>query len=102
MCQEGTEALSGRTLELDVQRVFGQSGIAIAFGDLAREHRTYRTIGVGDRIVERYLVLFLDSQLGMADNIYIFDVVDRMDLSALLVNSLCLRLCGEVGQAAEV
>ena len=56
MCQERTEALSCRSLKLDVHRLVWQSGVAIFLGNHAAEHGTHRAVGVLDSKVEVHLL----------------------------------------------
>ena len=46
--EERSEALSGRAGELEANGVVGQSGGAVAAGDLAAEHRADRAVDVAD------------------------------------------------------
>ena len=47
--QEGRKALAGRTVELRMDGVVGQTGMGIAACDLAREHRAHGAVDVADR-----------------------------------------------------
>src|SRR5690242_12457499 len=47
--QPGAETLPGRALEGKPYAILGQAGMAVAFGDLAREHRPGGAIAIADR-----------------------------------------------------
>ena len=47
--EERAEALAGGALEADVDGVVGQAGVAVALGDLAREHGAGGAVDVADR-----------------------------------------------------
>ena len=49
MRQEGAEALAGGAGELDVDRVVGQALMAVALGDVARQHGADGAVDVADR-----------------------------------------------------
>jgi hypothetical protein len=46
--EPGAEALAGGALEADVDGVVGQAGMAVALGDLARQHRAGGAVDVAD------------------------------------------------------
>ena len=49
--QEGAEALARRALELDVDRLVAQAGVAVRLGDFARKHGAGGAIRIADRHV---------------------------------------------------
>ena len=48
MSQEGTQTLSGGTIEANMDRAIWQTGLSVAFGDLVTENRANGTVDVDD------------------------------------------------------
>ena len=76
MNEECTEALTGRTLELDVDRVVGQSFLTVFRSDESAEHGTHGTVGVADGVVEVDLFLLLDGVLCAGNDLLVEEIVD--------------------------
>ena len=98
--EEGTEALAGRALELDVDRVVGQAFFAILRGDESAEHGTYCAVGVADGIVEVDLFLLLDGVLCAGDDLLVQEIMDVVILQLGAVErrvaGLAMEQVGEV------
>ncbi len=50
--QERTETLTGRTFEFHVDGLFRQSFLPVFRGNHTRQHRAYRTVGIGDGVFQ--------------------------------------------------
>src|SRR5207247_1013274 len=53
--EEGAKALPRGAGETDVDRVLGQPLVAVALGDLVRQHRAYGAVDVADRRLDEHL-----------------------------------------------
>ena len=58
--KEAAEALAGSALELHDDGIVRQPGLAVALGDLARQHRTGGTVDIDDRLLDDDLLAALD------------------------------------------
>ncbi len=69
--EEATEALAGGAVELEMDRVFGQAGVAIFLGDFAREHRPDGAVDVLDRHFRGNFFPFFNRGLGDFDELVV-------------------------------
>ncbi len=69
MGKPGGKALSGRAGEIDAQLIGRQTGVAIASGDFAREHRTDGAVDVADREIEHQRFAVFDGGLCRLDQL---------------------------------
>ena len=82
--------------------MFRQSGVAVSFGNLAREHSAYRAVGVGYGIIQGNLLPVLDGRHSMQDNVLIFYMSGQMHLFRRMPDGICRRLCRDVQQFGEI
>src|SRR5208283_1611463 len=78
--EEGPEALAGRALELDVDRLVTKARMTVALGDLTREHGAGRPVRVADGEVEPDMLAALDGVRGFSDEAPVEDAVDLVVL----------------------
>src|SRR5690606_18354448 len=74
------EALSGRAGELHMDRVVGETRMAVAPGDLARQHGAGRAVRVADRQLDLHRLPVLDRILRLFDQGPVDDVVNLVVL----------------------
>ena len=86
MREPGAEALSGRALEAHPDGVLGQAGMAIALGDLARQHGAGGAVQVPDRQIELDRLLLLDRLAGKLDQLAIEHLVEAVVLPLGIVD----------------
>ena len=102
MRQERAERLAGRALHLHVDRVIGQTLVAITLGDFSREHRADRAVDVAHRLDERNTLAFLQRSLGLLDELVIQCTIQTVVLHIDLVARLAFLLGRLVEDAREV
>ena len=83
--EEGAEALPGRAREAHMDGVVGQALVAVALGDVAREHRADRAVDVADRRLDRHLLAALERRLRELDQA----VVERLLQAVVLRSRMC-------------
>ena len=86
MREQGAEALPAGAGERDGDGVLGQAGVAIALGDLAREHGAGGAVGVGDRLLDADRDAVLERAARLLDQPAVEDVVDRVVLALAVVD----------------
>jgi len=69
--KEGTEGLTGRTLDVDMDSVHGQSSLAVALGDVVRQGSTHGTVGVDNVALDTRRETLVESQLGLGDELVV-------------------------------
>ena len=65
--QEGTEGLTGRALDVGVNGILGQPGLAIALADLIRQRSAHRSIGIDNVALDPAGQTLLERQLSLSD-----------------------------------
>ena len=78
--EPGAEALAGGAGEAHVDGVVGQAGMAVALGDLARQHGAGGAVGVADRRSEPHRRAAVERGLRFRDQLAVEDVVDLVVL----------------------
>ena len=100
--EERAEALARRALELDVDRLVAQPGVAIALGDLARQHRAGRAVRVSDRQVEAHVLAALERVLRLGDQAAVEHALEPMILVDAAVDRVARPGLGLVEQLREI
>src|SRR5579875_144261 len=83
-CQESTEALARRPLDVNLDRVRGQPLLAVAARNFRRQHRTERAVDVANRHMDLHGPLVLQSAFAKLDKAPVSDLVE---LVVLLLNA---------------
>ena len=78
--EESTETLSGRAVECDPYRLVREPCGSVTPGDLARKHRSYRTVRVTNRHVEMYRHGCRKGRTGQRDQRQVLDSFEPMVL----------------------
>ena len=102
MREPGAEALPGRAREAHPDRVLGQTGMAVARGDLARQHRAGGAVDVLDRQIDLDRLLLLDRLAGELDQLHVEDLVEAVVLPLGIVDRDLGRHVGLMEDAAEI
>ena len=89
---EGTEALSGRAGERDVDRVVGKTGATPSLRHLVPEQRADRPVDVADRQVDRDAVGVVDRRLRQFDERLVERLVEPVVLADALDERLAVRV----------
>ena len=97
---EGTERLSCRALELDLDSALWQSFLAIFLGNRTRQHRAHGSIRVLDGVVEGHFLLVLDGFLSRSDDVFVLHATDLRELASVPIERL-VRV-GFVEQSGKV
>ena len=96
---EGTERLSCRALELDLDSALWQSFLAIFLGNRTRQHRAHGSIRVLDGVVEGHFLLVLDGFLSRSDDVLILHATHLRELTTIPVEwFVSLRLVEQTGK----
>ena len=88
---EGPEALAGRAGELHVDRVVRQAGVAVALGDLARQHGARGAVDIGDRQLERDRRLASRPRPALLDQRLVEHLAEIVVLRLGVVEAVALR-----------
>ena len=75
--EEGTERLSGSTLELHVDGVLGESGGTVFLSNASAEHHARGAVGVADGEVEVDFLLCVDGAPGSLDETGVDDIAEK-------------------------
>ena len=86
MCQEGTERLSCRALELHVDSTVRQSLGTVFLGDNSRQHRTDGAVCILDGVVQVHLFLVVDGILGSGNHLFVDNGALHSQWDSRLVN----------------
>ena len=78
--QEGTERLAGRSVELDRDRIGGQSFQPVLPRDLAGQHRAHGPVEIPDRQFERHLFAAIDCRFALLDELPVQNFGDAVIL----------------------
>ncbi len=84
--EPGAKALPGRTGQLHLDGVVRQSRMAIALGDLARQHRTRGAVGILDRGHDAYRRPTIERGLCLGDQLPVENFVDLVILRLAVVD----------------
>src|SRR5262249_1060941 len=84
--QPGAKALPGRALEPHVDGAVGQAAMAVALGDLARQHGTGGAVGVVDGGGDAHRRAALERTLRLGDELAVEDPVDHVRLRLALAD----------------
>ena len=96
---EGTERLSCRALELNLDGAIWQSFLAIFLGNRTRQHRAHGSIRVLDGVVEGHFLLVLDGFLSRSDDVLILHATHLRELTTIPVEwFVSLRLVEQTGK----
>ena len=98
--EERSEALSGRTFELHVHCLVGQTGLAVFRGNHTAEHRSCRAVGILYCEVEVNLILALYGALCPAYELLVEHVAELVHLLCSVVQRALRRFFVE--HAAEI
>ena len=102
MREPGAEALAGRAFEPDPDRVVGQPGVAVALGDLARQHGAGRPVDAPDRQVELDRLLLLERLAAKLDQRPVEHLVELVVLPLAIADGHLGRHLRLMEQAREV
>ena len=80
MRQERAEALPGSAVEPRPDRVLGQPGMAVALGDLARQHRADGAVDVADRLFDAHRLALFERRLRLGDQLVVERLVETVVL----------------------
>ncbi len=86
--EEGPKTLTSCSLELDMNRLVTQAGMAVSPGDDARQHRPGRTIGVANGKVETHVFAPFDRLLRIHDEASVEYVLKSVVLSNASINGV--------------
>ena len=100
--EERAEALPARTLGPDVDGVVGKAGVAMAPGDLAREHRPHRTVGVAHIHLDPHRLSPVDGRAGLPDELVVEGAFEAVVLLLAVVDRDPRSHLGLVEDAREV
>ena len=88
--EPGAEALARRAGEVHLDGVVAQPLVAVALGDLAREHRAGGAVGVADRGDDAHRRTAVEGALRAFDQLAVENVVDLVILRLALVDAHAL------------
>ena len=100
--EPGAEALPGRALEPHVDGVVGQPGMAVAPGDLARQHGAGGAVGALDREVEPHRRAAIERRLRRRDQLAVEHLVEPVILRLGVIDRDAFGRVRLVEQAREV
>ena len=84
--EERAEALPARAPRPDVDGVFGKAGVAVAPGDLAREHRPHRAVGVARLHLDPHRRAPVDGGAGLPDELVVEGALQAVVLLLAVVD----------------
>src|SRR5262249_35088322 len=100
--EERAEALAGCPLESDMNRVVGETGMAVAGCDDAGQHRAHRTVRIADPIAEPQRLPAVECRGGSGDQLVIERAAEPMVLLLAAVARHLGRHRGLMEDAREI
>ena len=91
MARKAPKLWPGGAVQADVDGVVGQAGVAVALGDLARQHRAGGAVDVADRGGDPHRRAAVERRLRLRDQLAVEDVVDLVILRLALVDRHAVR-----------
>src|SRR6185312_3777097 len=85
MCQKRAKAAARRAVEPNPDRILRQPAMAVALGDLARQHRPDRAVDVADRVFEAHRLPPFERRRGIGDQRLVERFVEMMVLPLAMI-----------------